>query len=298
MKKFHDKTKNDWHDRANFTKYNGKYDFVEQDFGANVKEEIKEEIDEDVKIEPCTLADEIQELIKMICDVRMMESFAKEMKFDIERAPLGKLTEKQIKNGIKILKNIEDAVLKSSNSTLSKLTSQFYTRIPHDFGMTRPPVINSLDAVKEEYELLESLRQITIAINVKESGGAHIDPTTKAFNNLNSVIQVKTGQEFNFVQTLLTETHGPTHSAYSLKLESLFLVEREGEKERYNTKVGNDTLLWHGSRTTNFAGIIKNGLRIAPPEAPVTGYMFGKDRIHEIAVLLNFENHLDLNWET
>jgi len=276
MKKFHDKTKNDWHDRANFTKFNGKYDFVEQDFGANVKEEIKEEIDEDVKIEPCTLADEIQELIKMICDVRMMESFAKEMKFDIERAPLGKLTETQIQNGIKILKKIEDAVLKSSSSTLSKLTSQFYTRIPHDFGMTRPPVISSLEAVKEEYELLESLRQITIAINVKESGGAHIDPTTKAFNNLNSVIQVKTGHDFNFVQTLLTDTHGPTHSAYSLKLESLFLVQREGEKERYNDKIGNDTLLWHGSRTSNFAGIIKNGLRIAPPEAPVTGYMFGK----------------------
>ena len=35
-------------------------------------------------------------------------------------------------------------------------------------------------------------------------------------------------------------------------------------------------LLWHGSRTTNYAGILSQGLRIAPPEAPVTGYMFGK----------------------
>jgi poly [ADP-ribose] polymerase 2/3/4 len=25
-------------------------------------------------------------------------------------------------------------------------------------------------------------------------------------------------------------------------------------------------LLWHGSRSTNFAGILKQGLRIAPPE--------------------------------
>ena len=38
----------------------------------------------------------------------------------------------------------------------------------------------------------------------------------------------------------------------------------------------NKQLLWHGSRTTNFAGILTQGLRIAPPEAPVTGYMFGK----------------------
>jgi len=35
-------------------------------------------------------------------------------------------------------------------------------------------------------------------------------------------------------------------------------------------------LLWHGSRATNFGGILSQGLRIAPPEAPVSGYMFGK----------------------
>lgn len=35
-------------------------------------------------------------------------------------------------------------------------------------------------------------------------------------------------------------------------------------------------LLWHGSRLTNFVGILSQGLRIAPPQAPVTGYMFGK----------------------
>ena len=33
------------------------------------------------------------------------------------------------------------------------------------------------------------------------------------------------------------------------------------------------TLLWHGSRLTNWVGILSRGLRIAPPEAPVTGYM-------------------------
>ena len=40
--------------------------------------------------------------------------------------------------------------------------------------------------------------------------------------------------------------------------------------------MGNRYLLWHGSRLTNWMGILSQGLRIAPPEAPVTGYMFGK----------------------
>jgi len=35
-------------------------------------------------------------------------------------------------------------------------------------------------------------------------------------------------------------------------------------------------LLWHGSRVSNFVGILSQGLRIAPPEAPVSGYLFGK----------------------
>lgn len=35
-------------------------------------------------------------------------------------------------------------------------------------------------------------------------------------------------------------------------------------------------MLWHGSRLTNFVGILSQGLRIAPPEAPVSGYRLGK----------------------
>ncbi|XP_025782035.1 poly [ADP-ribose] polymerase 1 [Puma concolor] len=58
----------------------------------------------------------------------------------------------------------------------------------------------------------------------------------------------------------------------------IFKIEREGESQRYKPfkQLRNRRLLWHGSRTTNFAGILSQGLRIAPPEAPVTGYMFGK----------------------
>jgi poly [ADP-ribose] polymerase 2/3/4 len=59
-------------------------------------------------------------------------------------------------------------------------------------------------------------------------------------------------------------------------------ISRKGEGDAFKAKgfnslaEGERLLLWHGSRTTNFAGILKQGLRIAPPEAPVNGYMFGK----------------------
>ena len=67
-------------------------------------------------------------------------------------------------------------------------------------------------------------------------------------------------------------------TAYQTRqVQEIFRVERTGENERFRDVENSDRrLLWHGSRTTNFAGILSQGLRIAPPEAPVSGYMFGK----------------------
>jgi len=62
---------------------------------------------------------------------------------------------------------------------------------------------------------------------------------------------------------------------YTMELMDVFELEKEGEETKYKD-VGNKMLLWHGSRLTNWYGILSQGLRIAPPEAPVTGYMFGK----------------------
>ena len=76
----------------------------------------------------------------------------------------------------------------------------------------------------------------------------------------------------------MANTHAVTHSNYSLAVVEAFKVVRDGEHERYSahSKKDNRMLLWHGSRKTNFVGILSQGLRIAPPEAPSTGYMFGK----------------------
>lgn len=58
----------------------------------------------------------------------------------------------------------------------------------------------------------------------------------------------------------------------------IFKIQRKGEGERFQRfqHLENRRLLYHGTRMTNMLGILGQGLRIAPPEAPVTGYMFGK----------------------
>ena len=71
----------------------------------------------------------------------------------------------------------------------------------------------------------------------------------------------------------LKNTHAATHASYSLELTQAFEVQRAGEAPAFRD-IGNRQLLWHGSRLTNWCGILSQGLRIAPPEAPATGYMF------------------------
>ena len=69
-----------------------------------------------------------------------------------------------------------------------------------------------------------------------------------------------------------TVTGGSFHlSPLCNNSDQIFKIEREGESQRYKPfkQLHNRRLLWHGSRTTNFAGILSQGLRIAPPEAPV-----------------------------
>lgn len=54
-------------------------------------------------------------------------------------------------------------------------------------------------------------------------------------------------------------------------------IKRDGENAIYNPDdLDNKMLLFHGSRFSNYVGILSNGMRIAPPEAPRSGYLFGK----------------------
>ena len=57
----------------------------------------------------------------------------------------------------------------------------------------------------------------------------------------------------------------------------VFELKRDNELNGFNPKdLDNHKLLWHGSRFSNFVGILSQGMRIAPPEAPKSGYMYGK----------------------
>lgn len=75
--------------------------------------------------------------------------------------------------------------------------------------------------------------------------------------------------EYKQLQEYLINSSAESHGL-KYRLQDIFRVERPGERQRFEKSVktikdSNRLLLWHGSRTTNFGGILSQGLRIAPP---------------------------------
>lgn len=127
--------------------------------------------------------------------------------------------------------------------------------------------------------MLDNLLDLEIAYNLMSSSGSE-HTADGYYKKLNAEIDVldQTKEEFEIIREYVKNTHAKTHSNYELVIEDVFTIKRNGEAKKFKPfrKLSNRKLLWHGSRVTNYAGILSQGLRIAPPEAPVTGYMFGK----------------------
>ena len=285
-KKFKDKTKNDWDDRNSFVKHGGKYDLVKIDY--NNSEDVdtvdgaSDKVKDEVKQEPVEskLSKSVQELIKLICDIKTMEEAVIEMKYDTKKAPLGKITVDQIKAGYSSLKKISECVEagRTSGSDIVQACNDFYTRIPHEFGFKTPPIIRTAQEVKKKLELLETLSDIQVALKILSTAhDSSVNPIDRKYDQLKIDIQPmeKKSKEFKLVEKSIKSTHASTHNLYTMEVLDLFSLDKSNETAQFNN-CGNSKLLFHGSRLSNWAGILGNGLKIAPPEAPVTGYMFGK----------------------
>ncbi|VDO05927.1 unnamed protein product [Rodentolepis nana] len=145
--------------------------------------------------------------------------------------------------------------------------------------MRVPPLISTPDDVKTQLDLLKALEDIEAAFSVIKTKGKTLDmhPADRNYSNLKCNIEpIPTSHKMEkIIKDYVRLTHASTHNNYSLEVLQTFELAKNGEAESFQD-YGTRRLLWHGSRMTNWMGILGRGLKIAPPEAPCTGYMFGK----------------------
>ncbi|KAF2204452.1 PARP-domain-containing protein [Delitschia confertaspora ATCC 74209] len=290
-KKFKDKSGLKWEDRGADPKPK-KYAYVERSYAPDSDDEGSNvnpgESDDEYQVPESKLDVAVQSLMQLIFNQNYMNQAMSALNYDAQKMPLGKLSKATIHRGFQALKDLSNLFgnVGTSRAEIEGLSNRYYSLIPHDFGRNRPPVIGDSATLKRELELLESLGDMKEAAELMKKdlrSKDTIHPLDRQFNGLGleemNVLD-SASKEYKELASYLVNTTGATHGI-QYQIESIFRIERQGEVSRFEesefSKIKSDRrLLWHGSRVTNFGGILSQGLRIAPPEAPVSGYMFGK----------------------
>ncbi|XP_023562124.1 poly [ADP-ribose] polymerase 3 isoform X2 [Octodon degus] len=273
-KKFQEKTKNQWAERDHFVPHPGKYTPIEVQGEAEIQEAMVGGGPAGTVVKrvlPCSLDPATQKLITNIFSKEMFKNAMTLMNLDVKKMPLGRLSKQQIARGFEALEALEEALKVPADDVLEELSSRFYTIIPHNFGRSKPPPINSPELLQAKKDMLLVLADIELAHTLKVTCEAEErveevpHPLDRDYQLLKCQLELLDSEapEYKVIQTYLEQTSS-THRR--LALQHIWKVNREGEEDRFriHSKLGNRRLLWHGTNVAVVAAILTMGLRIMP----------------------------------
>lgn len=195
-----------------------------------------------------------------------------------KKAPLGKLSTKQINIGRDILQEIANALVKQDldSKEITKLSSDYRRTIPRSFGLRRislsEALVDTNDKISTELDLLkfyeDSLRMEDVIVS---------DDIDKRYESLNSDIwPILPGSDlWNHLEQYMIKSQSDHHYV-QLSAVSMYGVKQKMAPE-FKKEIGNVKELFHGSRTANLPGILSSYLKLPTQLSGVyiTGAMFG-----------------------
>ncbi|KAI0513930.1 hypothetical protein KFK09_009962 [Dendrobium nobile] len=247
---FLEKTGNPWEawEQGSFEKQPGRFCPLDIDYGVKPVSKKK-----DPKNRKSNLASQVQSLMKMLFNVETYRAAMLEFQIDMTEMPLGKLSKKSIHKGFEALTEIQN-LLNNSNgheptvreSLLVDASNRFFTLIPS----IHPHVIRGEDDLKAKVKMLDALQDIEIASRLVGFDEENDETLDEKYMKLQCKISPlpHDSEDFQMIEKYLLTTHAPTHEDWSLELEEVFALEREGEFDKYATyrdKLKNKMLLWH-----------------------------------------------------
>jgi poly [ADP-ribose] polymerase len=294
-KQFKAKTGNVW-GTDNFVKKSGKYFMSEVSYD----DEIKDMDDVELKIPPSKLDKKVQELITMLSDTNMMQDSLVSLNIDTKKMPLGKLKNSQLKKAEKILDEIQKILNDKTVPDADKLTdlsSEYYTFLPVACGRRKPPVIKDDKLIDKYKEVIEELRNMVVAVEIKKNIKAGDNPLDGVYAGINTEINAldKDSQMYEEIVKYVNNTQGATHNWVKLKVLDIYEVKQNGKKEKFDKccdGIENKMLLWHGSGLSNWLSICKNDLWLDPAAMNSSVYVSGK----MFGMGLYFANCVSKSW--
>ncbi|WOL07422.1 hypothetical protein Cni_G16163 [Canna indica] len=201
------------------------------------------------------LAPQLLELIKMLFNVATYRVAMLEFKINTSQMPLGKLSKKNIQKGFEALTEIQNLLCNTKHDfdikerLIIDASNRLFTLIPS----IHPRAIQHEDDVKAKVKMLEALQDIEIASRLVGFDRDDDESLDEKYKKLHCGITPlpHDSEDYQLVEKYLLNNHAPIHKDWTLELEEVFALEREGEFDKfvpYKDKLKNKMLLWHGSR--------------------------------------------------
>ncbi|KAK3611456.1 hypothetical protein CHS0354_032737 [Potamilus streckersoni] len=244
------------------------------------------------------LSAEVQDVVKEMANVGMMEAALKKASVEEDLMPFGRLKREALIEARKILQQLGELIqtkvtLKRNFTTtnvedyhkicegIAKLSTEYYNLVPqHGYAYDRIEPISEPRLLKKQLSIIASLLDIQLANQILLGTQAKIqemNPLDYIYRAIGCCIQ-PLREDDTESQYILKYIHSSSKQKETpTKVLGIFKLLRPGEEERLRKlALENHRLLWHGSGVANFMSILYKGLLVSPPEVPITGHAFGE----------------------
>ncbi len=177
--------------------------------------------------------------------------------------PLGVLTLGQIERGEAILQQLYGVFKndQTNHSEMERLSGEFYTCIPHRIGRTRAAVdqavISTLESFEQKQETLQLMKDM---LSVNGDSSVLFDAKADAqYDALRCAVTAMdpTSQQFKELSGYVLASQ---IKSKNIRIHNIYRLARQDEWSGFDTKVGNERMLFHGSRIKNWVGLLSRGI--------------------------------------
>lgn len=167
----------EYNSKLNAKTRGGDYRIVEMNYEAEQKKETKVEKKDKNETKQdevaSSLDQKVQDLMRLIFDMKMMNNQMKEIGYDASKMPLGKLAKSSIMKGYEALKKLMEEVKgKKRKEVIAEQSNEFFSYIPHDFGFKQMSnfILDSENKIRQKLEMLQSLEDIQVFTKLLDQG--------------------------------------------------------------------------------------------------------------------------------
>lgn len=236
---------------------------------------------------------EARELLSRLADPDAIQRDAFAAGYSALELPLGKVTRNMVREAFTWLKAIERELSRpeARADVLQTLSRSFHAVVPLQEHLSEV-IPDSPDKMKDLLRVVEMLADVEAAHTqwrlmlasaegaTASQGQAQGDHVAELYKSLKCEVSpvLEGTEDWCLVQQYVHGTCFEEEQTFRLALRSLFSVFRPAEQARFgkHAQSPNRVLLWYGARLTAWLGLLAQGLRLPPKEAPDMGYEFGK----------------------